>query len=109
MAEDLDSIFLGELARDLPSTVQFDGFDIFDEAYPPSRWYGDNVSLSKLDIFKPLPEELKGKFDVVALRFFMCVATDDRIQIVVDNLAAMLSESGYAFMSVARTLRLLPR
>ena len=50
------------------------------------------MSLSKLDIFKPLPERLKGKYDMVHLRFFMTIASDDDIQIVIRNLKDMLSE-----------------
>ena len=50
------------------------------------------MSLSKLDIFKPLPEELKGKYDVVHLRFFMAVVVDDNVQIVIKNLKDMLSK-----------------
>lgn len=48
--------------------------------------------LSKLDIFKPLPQELKGKYDVVHLRFFMAVAVDNNVQIVIKNLKDMLSK-----------------
>ena len=50
------------------------------------------MTLSKLDIFKPLPQEVKGKYDVVHLRFFMAVAVDDNIQIVIKNLKGMLSK-----------------
>ena len=50
------------------------------------------MALSKLDIFKPLPEELKGKYDVVHLRFFMAVAVDDNVHIVIKNLKNMLSK-----------------
>lgn len=84
-------IWIGELTRELPQ-AHIDGFDISDEQYPPENWYGPNVSLSKLDIFKPLPEELKRKYDVVHLRFFMTIASDDNVHIVVNNLKAMLSE-----------------
>lgn len=84
-------IWIGELTRELPQ-AHIDGFDISDEQYPPENWYGPNVSLSKLDIFKPLPEELKRKYDVVHLRFFMTIASDDNVHIVVKNLKAMLSE-----------------
>ena len=94
------SIWLAELARELPDSVHLDGFDISDEQYPPSSWYGDNVSLQKLDIFKPVPKELQGRYDVVALRFFMCVASDDNIQVVVDNLCAMLSKSALVHRSI---------
>lgn len=50
------------------------------------------MSLSRLDIFKPLPEQLKGRYDVVHLRFFMTVASDDNVQLVIKNLKDMLSK-----------------
>ena len=59
------------------------------------------MSLSKLDILKPLPEQLKGRYDVVHLRFFMTVASDDNVQIVVNNLKAMLSESSVILCQAA--------
>ncbi|KAI4187442.1 MAG: hypothetical protein L6R41_002821 [Letrouitia leprolyta] len=89
------SIWLGELARELPSSAILEGFDVSDEQYPPTEWYGENVSLSKFDIFEPLPAGLVGKFDVVHLRFFMTVATDDNLQAVIDNLTAMLKPGGH--------------
>ncbi len=72
--------------------ARIDGFDISEEQYPPEGWYGNNVSLSKLGIFEPLPERLKGVYDVVHLRFFMTVASDDDVQVVIGNLRDMLSE-----------------
>ena len=84
-------IWIGELSRELPN-ARIHGFDISDEQYPPENWYGPNVTLSKLDIFQPLPEELKGKYDVVHLRFFMAVAVDDNVKIVIENLKEMLSK-----------------
>lgn len=90
------SIWIGELTRELPN-ARIDGFDISNEQYPPEKWYGPNVSLSKLDIFEPLPEELIGRYDIVHLRFFMAVASDDNVQIVIENLKGMLSECGFVF------------
>ncbi|KAL9065489.1 MAG: hypothetical protein Q9161_008194 [Pseudevernia consocians] len=87
-------IWIGEVTRELPD-AHVDGFDISDEQYPPESWYGPNASLSKLDIFKPLPEKLKKKYDVVHLRFFMTIASDDNIQIVISNLKDMLKPGGY--------------
>jgi hypothetical protein len=45
----------------LPESVKLDGFGITDEQYPPAEWYGKNVRLERLDIFKPVPEELRGR------------------------------------------------
>lgn len=50
------------------------------------------MSLSRLDIFKPLPTEVIEKYDVVHLRFFMAVASDDNVRIAINNLKGMLSE-----------------
>ena len=86
-----NSIWVGELSRERPQAL-IDGFDISDLNFSPEEWYGPNVSLSKLDIFKPLPEQLKGKYDVVHLRFFMTVISDDNMHIVMKNLKEMLSE-----------------
>ena len=49
--------------------MKLNGFDIMDEQYPPAEWYGKNVRLEKLDIFKPVPEELMGRYDVSLLVF----------------------------------------
>ncbi|KAK0506831.1 hypothetical protein JMJ35_010744 [Cladonia borealis] len=88
-------IWQGELTRELPSSTQFDGYDISDLQYPSVSWYGPNTTLSKLDIFKPLLEELKEKYDVVHLRFFMTVASDDNVDVVIENLKGMLKPGGY--------------
>ena len=84
-------IWLGELSRELPPSTHFDGFDISDAQYPPQNWYGPKTKLQKLDIFKPLPEELVGKYDVVHLRFFMTIAKDSDIGVALGNLRRMLS------------------
>ena len=84
-------IWLGELSHELPPSTQFDGFDISDAQYPPQNWYGPNTRLQKLDIFKPLPKHLAGKYDVVNLRFFMTIAKDSDIGVLLRNLRGMLS------------------
>ncbi|KAL6722287.1 hypothetical protein ACLMJK_001394 [Lecanora helva] len=88
-------LWLGELSASLSRSAHLDGFDISPAQFPPSSWYGDNVSLSTLDIFKPLPEGLKGGYDVVHLRYFMTIARDDTIRVVLENLRGMLKPGGY--------------
>ena len=80
------------MSREFPSSTKFDGFDISDMQYPPQEWYGPNTKLAKLDIFKPLPEELAAKYDIVHLRFFMTIASDQNVGIVIQNLKKMLSK-----------------
>ena len=75
----------------MPASARLDGFDISDQQFPRENIYGDNVSLSTLDIFKPLPRHLLAKYDVVHIRYFMGIAVNDSVQIAMDNLNAMLS------------------
>lgn len=49
--------------------MKLNGFDITDEQWPPAEWYGKNVRLEKLDIFKPV---LRGRYDVSLLVFIAC-------------------------------------
>ncbi len=76
----------------MPISARLDGFDISDKQFPRENIYGENVSLSTLDIFKPLPRHLLAKYDVVHLRYFMAIATNESVQVAMDNLNAMLSE-----------------
>ena len=48
--------------------------------------------MPKLEIFKPPPPVLKGKYNFVVLPLFIYVASDNNIQTVVDNLNTILSE-----------------
>lgn len=88
-------LWLASLAREMPASARLDGFDISDQQFPCENMYGDNVSLSTLDIFKPLPRHLLAKYDVVHIRYFMGIAVNDSVQIAMDNLNAMLKPGGY--------------
>lgn len=75
------------------ASAQLDGFDISLVQCPPPEWLPSNVSIRKLDIYKPLPEELVGKYDIVHVRLFICVIKDNDPVPVLTNLLKMLSES----------------
>lgn len=36
-----------------------------------------------------MPEDLREKYDVVHLRFFMTVASDDNVDVIIENLKSM--------------------
>lgn len=84
-------IWLIDLNRQLPS-AQLDGFDISAEQYPPKQWLPTNLSLSTLDIFPPVPEELIGKYDIIHVRLFILVVRDDDPTPILRNLISMLSQ-----------------
>ena len=72
-------------------SAQFDGFDISLTQCPPPEWLPSNVSIQKLDILKPLPEELAGQYDIVNVRLLFFVIRNDDPVPVLKNLLKMLS------------------
>ena len=83
-------IWLIDVNRQLPS-ARLDGFDISADQYPPKEWLPANLSLQTLDIRKPIPEELKGKYDVVHVRLFLAVVRNDDPSPILRSLSCMLS------------------
>ena len=88
-------IWAADLARQLPPTAHVDGFDISDAQFPPSAQRPGNLSLhGGFDVFKPVPQEFRGIYDVVHIRLLILVIDKDPTE-VVKNLVAMLKPGGY--------------
>lgn len=87
-------IWLIDLNRQLPLSC-FDGFDVSADQYPPKEWLPANLSLETLDIHKEIPEELKGKYDIVHVRLFLTVVKNDDPLPILKNLMDMLKPGGY--------------
>ncbi|RFU29636.1 hypothetical protein B7463_g6716, partial [Scytalidium lignicola] len=51
-------LWLLDLAENLPSSVQLDGYDISDSQYPSQAFLPNNVSLNVLDAFGDVPPHL---------------------------------------------------
>ncbi|KAL4906007.1 hypothetical protein BDW74DRAFT_177695 [Aspergillus multicolor] len=83
------------LHPDTPSSVQIDGFDVTNDMFPPKDWLPPNVSLRTLDILKPVPEELKGVYDVVCIRYFGVQIRNNDPSWVLGNLVEMLKPGSY--------------
>ncbi|KAL5041655.1 hypothetical protein BDW71DRAFT_211946 [Aspergillus fruticulosus] len=83
------------LRPDVPSTVQIDGFDITDDMFPPADWLPPNVCLRTLDILKPVSERLRGRYDVVCIRYFGVLVRNNDPGFVLRNLMDMLKPGGY--------------
>jgi len=71
--------------------MSLDAFDITTDLIPHAKWRPENVSFQKLDIFKPIPEELKGKYDVVHIRFFLPVVGKTGPELAIKAALDMLS------------------
>lgn len=55
-------LWLVELAKEYPSSSMH-GVDIDISQAPPKEWLPPNVTFGTLDMFKPIPEDLVGKFE----------------------------------------------
>lgn len=85
------SIWLTDLAKSLPESVQLDGLDVSFDATPPSEWLPSNLTLRQWDVKTDIPEELIGVYDIVHIRNFLFVLQNHEISHVLGNLVKMIS------------------
>lgn len=97
-----ERIWLIDLAKEYPH-VQCDGFDISSEQYPASGWLPSNITLSILDIHKPVPKHLRGQYDVVHVGLLVLVVAKDDPTPIVENLMALLSMRIELFLDIFGT------
>lgn len=64
-------IWLKDLADASPPTYRLEGFDISNDQFLPADSLPSNVKLGFLDFKKPIPEELRGQFDLVNIRLII--------------------------------------
>ncbi|KAK0507995.1 hypothetical protein JMJ35_009884 [Cladonia borealis] len=88
-------IWLLDLSEQLPSTVQLDGFDIDVSQCPPRAWLPSNVAMRKLDIHDEIPKELVGVYDIINIRFFLCVVKDRDPTPIIKKSLQMLKPKGW--------------
>ncbi|RDA86903.1 hypothetical protein CP532_1863 [Ophiocordyceps camponoti-leonardi (nom. inval.)] len=94
------AIWLMDLSRRMPSSVQLDGYDISDKMFPSRTHWPPNVSLSLLDSKGHLPSSLIGQYDVVHIRMWATVLTTTEVDDFIRGVKKMLSKSwpgGYIF------------
>jgi SAM-dependent methyltransferase len=84
------SIWASELSAELPDTATVKAFDLSGKQFPPPNWRG-KVDFDIVDCFKPIPEQYQGQFDVVNLRFWLCVVNDDSAEQLLENILTLLS------------------
>ncbi len=93
-------IWLLDLARKYPS-ARLDGYDISNAQFPPTTWIPANTTLTCLDILKPVPEFLRGKYDIVHVGLVVLVVEKDDPFPILDNLLALLSTFLYSSINFA--------
>lgn len=92
-------IWLLDLAKELSKSnisAQLDGFDISTGMFPPPGCRPPNVKLDTLDIFEPIPEALRGQYDVVHIRLLCLVIPNGDPTPVLDNILTLMSASPHA-------------
>ena len=87
----LDSCWLIDLAREVPSNWTLQGFDISASQFPASQFLPHNVSLEVFDAFDDMPDDMNAKFDIVHIRAFAAVVKGGDPSALIRNLLKMLS------------------
>ncbi|CAF9937756.1 hypothetical protein IMSHALPRED_000534 [Imshaugia aleurites] len=86
-----NACWLLELASQSPPTWRLQGVDISSLNYPADEYLPKNVSLSTLDVFGEIPNDMVNKFDVVHIRTFALIITHSEPMPLLKNLVNMLS------------------
>lgn len=84
-----------EVAKSLPSTCTFTGYDISPSCFPPESELPENVSFKIQDMLLPFPAEDLGTYDVVAVRFVSTATTRAEWARTIDNLLTLLKPGGW--------------
>ncbi|KAM0263202.1 hypothetical protein ACHAQJ_001357 [Trichoderma viride] len=88
-------IWLLDMATQVPSTVQLDGFDISDEQFPHKSNRPSNINFWIMDALSEVPDEFIEKYDVVHMRFWACVIRDGDTAALIKHATQLLKPGGY--------------
>lgn len=88
-------VWLHDLARESPPTWIYHGFDISDEQFPVNGGERDHTKYARLNITEPIPDGLKGQFDVVHLRLLVCGLTGYEWALAARNALQLLKPGGW--------------
>ncbi|KAI9739224.1 MAG: hypothetical protein M1834_007437 [Cirrosporium novae-zelandiae] len=91
----LSSIWLVDLARQLPAPAHLDGFDISLSQIPSKELTSKNIAFHYLDACTPIPAHLEGQYDLVHLRLLVLGIRDSNPGPVLDNVIRLLKPGGY--------------
>ncbi|GAB1215640.1 hypothetical protein ATERTT37_004832 [Aspergillus terreus] len=88
-------MWLFDVARQLPPTVQLHGFDISNSQFPPKELWPKNVTLGLLDSLVDPPTSLAGQYDVVHLRMWAGNLSGSDASSLILHVKRLLKPGGY--------------
>lgn len=88
-------LWLCELAKNAPSSAQFDGFDISTNQFPHPSCLPKNVTLRQLDARSSAPDALCGKYHVVHVRLLFAVIDGNDPTPILNHCIKLLKPGGY--------------
>lgn len=88
-----NSVWIFDVARQLPPSVHLFGFDISNAQFPPKKLWPQNVSLGVLNSLAKPPPSLAGQFDVVHLRMWASNLRGKDTSILISHAKSLLSMS----------------
>jgi hypothetical protein len=89
------SIWLLDMANQLPPSTQLTGLDISFNQSPPKEWLPSNINLRQVNALLPPPTDLLSTFDIIHIRHFVCVVGFNDPVPLLRNLLAMLKPGGW--------------
>lgn len=87
----MNSVWLLDLARQLPTSVELHGFDISDDQFPSKELWPKNFKLSLLNSLHDPPASLVGQYDVVHLRMLVSNLRDRDTSGIISHVKQLLS------------------
>lgn len=93
------SIWLLDVASELPKDTKLDGFDISLDQCPPSPWLPANTHLHTWDIYTEPPKKFHEAFDIVHIRLITVAIKDNDPRPVLANLRKLLSKYHFYLLS----------
>lgn len=95
----LYSVWLVDVAQQVPARTKLYGFDLSSAQFPRSEWLPSNVKLIAQDALAEVPSEWHGKFDVVNMRFVLAlVGSEAKYKKLISNIRLLLSKSHCAMV-----------
>ncbi|KAL7910594.1 S-adenosyl-L-methionine-dependent methyltransferase [Trichoderma velutinum] len=88
-------VWLLDVATQVPSTVQLDGFDISDGQFPHKSNVPNNVNFRITDALSKVPDDLVAKYDVVHIRYLGPIVRRGNTEPIIQHAMHLLKPGGY--------------